>query len=235
MTLQKPLYLLCSLLLATHSYGVTVFSDDFNEADGTLLNGKSPDIGTAYNVLEGAAGLTVTGGQYNTTGAKRVVFANFSAAPSALLPQFYATVDVTLISHNGGVSGFSFYDGPGDGDERFFFGDRSGVTTTWGLERSGGGPSGDAAGYSGPHVVTFAYNFNTGVTELYDGPTATGTPLVGFTTTTGLALNRFRGLNDGGGDYAVSNFVATAVPEAGASALLLTAAGTVLLRRRRQA
>lgn len=120
----------------------------------------------------------MTGGQYNTTGAKRVVLAGFTANPSALLPEFSATVDVTLISHNDGVSGFSFYDGPTNADERFFFGDRSGATTTWGLERSGGGPSGQAAAYSGPHVVTFAYNCNTGFTALYDGPTAAGAPLV---------------------------------------------------------
>lgn len=60
MMIRSPLCLLSSLLLSTltSSHGVTVFSDGFNEADGTALQGKLPDIGTACNVLEGAGGST---------------------------------------------------------------------------------------------------------------------------------------------------------------------------------
>src|SRR6478752_2145165 len=102
-----------------------LFADDFSEADGTVLKGKTPDTGISWEQT-GGADVTLQGGVASTVGAARVVFGNFTGAPSQAEPILTVTFDATLISHNGGYAGVSLFAGA---DEKIFIGDLSGETT----------------------------------------------------------------------------------------------------------
>ncbi|RYD32950.1 MAG: hypothetical protein EOP86_14515 [Verrucomicrobiaceae bacterium] len=207
-----------------------IFADDFSESDGTVLKGKTPDTGISWEQT-GGTDVTIQGGVASTVGAARVVFGNFTGAPSVAEPLLTVTFDTTLISHNGGYAGVSLFAGT---DEKIFIGDLSGDTTGWGLSISGGG-SGSNDTYSGAHTVTISYDFSTGLTQLFDGASASGVPLLTQNAAPGLELNRLRIANDGGGDIALNSVLVqtSPVPEASTFAFLLSGLGILLIRRRR--
>lgn len=234
MSLTRNLLLSAAGALAftvSTSQAAVIFADDFSDADGTVLNGKAPDVGISWEQTSGTE-VTVQGGRIDTTGAARVIFGNFTAL-GADEPLLILTADVTLISHNGGFAGISLFQGD---SERIFLGDLSGETTTWGLSIAGVGDA-SSESYSGPNTLTLTYDFNTGLTQLFDGAAPAGNPLISLNAEPGLAFNRFRIANNNGGDIALAGItVQTApIPEPGSAALL--AAGLALAgasRRRRK-
>jgi hypothetical protein len=258
-TLLKAPLLLAFTCLSSPLQAAVVFSDDYSEPNGTAINFKMPDVGGAYSVTEGAAndvnnggvagaGLSVLNGQYISDGAKRVVFADFNnviATLGSATPLLTAVIDGNFFRNlppDTRLGGLSLFIGA---TEAFFIGDRSGAITDFGVEFSGGGTGATIAGRNGPLVSTFTYNYNTGDVFVYNGPTASGAPLLSLPGATsgpgggsgaGLAINRIRFLNDGGGDISFNSlsFDISAIPEPTSHLLLGGTAALGLLKRRRR-
>lgn len=208
------------------SQGATVFLDDFSDPDGTPLDGRLPNIGSAWDLTEGA-GLNVVGGRIDTTGAARQAFGGFTAALGSgqSLTLSYDTVAVAGNNSFNGYEGISLFVG---NNEEIFTGSPN-AAPFYGV--AGGGLGGDQIGTDATPAttVTFTYAFDTGA---WSFSTATGGELTG-TGTANLALDRLRIANGNGGDIAVDNIKVDVVPEPG-SFLLLGIAGLAFISRRRK-
>ncbi|MBB5351662.1 hypothetical protein HNR46_001901 [Haloferula luteola] len=209
-------------------HAATVFADDFSETDGTEISGKAPDVGSAWT----GTAPTIVAGTYDSTGAGRGTFGNFTVALGA--GQVLTLTYDSMVPNGGaffttGWAGVSLYAG---GSERLFTGD-SGVDTIWsvdqaavlGLNLSSPGDSTEITS------VTLQYYYDTGAWAF---STTSGVNLSG----TGLAFEAFdqiRIANGSGGDIRIDNLNVdiSAVPEPSASLFAgLSVLGLGFLRRR---
>ena len=217
------------LILASFSaQAALVFQDDFSDPDSTLLHGKAADIGSAWNVTDGASDFDIQAGSLDTLGAGRTAYASFTSILAA--GQTVTLTFDTLDQTNGGnmfngYSGVSLYEG---GNEQIFVGNPS--AGFWGV--TGGGISG--ANSSDSTVVataTFTYIFDSGD---WTFATTSGVSLAG-TGTAGLAFDELRIANGSGSDIHLDNISVdvSAVPEPSSSALIGLGGLSLILRRRK--
>ncbi len=208
-----------------------VFADDFNEADGTAVPNKLPDVGPRWSQTSGA-GLTVQNDKIDTQGGARVLFGTFERALShdETFSFDFVTADTNGAFHSGGWAGISLYAG---GVEQIFIGD-PGNATEWGL---GGAqfPSGLNTGVVGEAMHgLFLYSFNTGAYQFFLDDAL----LLSGAISPGLALDSLRIANNSGGDIAVDSLDVRfgPVPEPVTMALLgLASCGLGGYVRRRRA
>lgn len=205
-----------------------VFADDFNEANGTLVNGKAPDVGGNWSVTVGSAGLDVQSGEVDTAGGARAAFGTFTEALSTgrTLVLDFETADTTGLFHSNGFAGISLFEG---GTERIFIGDPGGASSVWGLRQSG--LSDDTTVADESVVGKFLYAFDTGAYQLF----LNGVLEANGTIASGFALDRVRFANGDGGDINVSELVVSfEIPAPAALPAGLALIGLAAARRRRR-
>lgn len=213
----------------------TLFSDDFSEANGTLINNKPADIGGNITVTEGGADLDIQAGSVETQGARRVINFPFTQPITAndILTVTVGYLESGGTFFSGGFAGFRLMAGATTLTEVGFFGDPSNSTAGYYVGASSAGTGGfQSTQATEPGNLVFTYVYNTGAATLSFNGTQLG-------TTTLAAAQPIRALqaeNNGGGDQHFTSVVATAVPEP-TTALMGVFAGTGLLalRRRRSA
>lgn len=191
---------------------ITVFSDDFNDSDGTHLNGKDPDVGAgAWEVTKG--GIKVQDGILDIMGELR----NTAFAPLGT-PQLNDHTHILLMTltvegpGGEGWAGVSLYTGD---QERIFVGDPCGGGGDWALHPAGFQAINACPLLSGKTTVTLRYNYRTGLAELFEGDQTTGTPLASEWIAAGLSFDRIRIANgsaydaalDAGGSEAEASFL----------------------------
>ncbi len=216
------LTLLAGSVFASGTHAATVFADDFNDADGTVLNGKAADVGGPWSEN---TGVTINGGVLDTSGAGRTAFADFTAAlgPGEMITVTYDAAE-SAGSFSTGWAGVSLYVG---GSEEVFIGN-PGSIDNWGLDGGTIGGTQDTGQTAEDLTATFTYAYDTGD---WTFALSTGENLAG-TGGSGRAFNRVRIANGEGGDLAVDSLQVDIVPEP-ASFLLLGLGGVTMLIRRR--
>lgn len=163
------LFVLLSILSGS---GADVFRDNFTATNGTPLDGRTPEVGTAWSVTTGAADLVITDNAVDTSVVpfgQAVAFGGFTSALSTgqvLTLRFSTAAPAnTGFLGTGGWGGVTLYTGGSGGTEQFFFGKPSGFGyPDWGI-------TGAAVGWSVwlfPEVLTdaepvvFTYRYDTG-------------------------------------------------------------------------
>lgn len=171
---------------------VTVFADDFDEADGTELHGKRPDIGEGrWEVTIGDA--IIKDNVFDTSGAYRK--AAFVAVPPMLNELSHIlllTIEAETAEsamHTAGWAGVSLYTGE---EERIFVGDPNGAGISWGLHPAGWQAHHAAPDLSGARIVTLRYDYRSGLTELFEGESTTGEALASEWIAPNLVFDRLR-------------------------------------------
>lgn len=222
--LMARIGILMTIAYTSTAYAAIVFSDDFSEPSSTVIDGKAPDVGNAWNEVTSTNITVGVSNTLDTTGAARYLEAAFTdtlGAGETLTISF----DAGLKSSNGfGVVTLRSAFG---GAELFNLG------TTWANGRGVGGAGGasfvgnvDATSTLIP--ITFTYEYDTGAWT-YSGPNGSGSGA----GTTGLALATLDVRNGSGGDIIVDNLTVNIVPEP-ATAFLGGVGMLALLRRRRR-
>ena len=213
LTLAAMLAILVCFAGQGQAMGQDIFADNFDDPDGTPVNGKAPDLGSGnWNVTVGAGGFNVNAGAANTTGGARQGFATFldTLSPGETLTLNFAT------SAPGGGNFFSagfaniaLYDN--GGSERIAIGD-SGGATTWSIEHGGVGllfaaPLASPGSQTEEASGSATYEYNTGAYDF----TVTPNGFPAFNDSGALAsgdgyrINNLRIANNNGGDIAVSD------------------------------
>ncbi len=168
---------------------IVVFADDFSDPNGTLLDGKEPDIGgSAWKVQLGQ--LQVRDGKLDTRGELR---------SKAFVDLGYPHLDdhshilLMTIEAEGpgdeGWAGVSLYTGD---QERIFVGDPNGPDGDWALHPAGEVAHNACPLLAGKSLVTLRYNYRTGLAELFEGRTTTGKPLASQWIAPHLSFDRLR-------------------------------------------
>lgn len=229
---MKPAQLVCIpcvaafALLTSTSYAVVVFADDFSEPDGTEIIGKAPDVGSAWT----GSAPTISGSSFDTTGAGRGAYANFTV-PLAAGQSITLTYDtLELLGNNffsGGYAGVSLFVG---GSEQVFTGDTGGAAF-WGVDQPAVGGANISTDATAVTSATFQYAYDTGA---WSFTTASGVSMSGIGVA-GAAFDRLRVANGNGGDIRIDNLSVdiSAVPEPGSLALLGFSILGLGMRRRR--
>lgn len=193
---------------------IVVFSDDFNDPDGTPLEGKVPDIGAGpWRATRGE--MAVRNGVLDTRGELRN--AAFAPLGPPHLNDLTHILLLTIEAHGPGDEGWagvSLYTG---GQERIFVGDPCGGSGDWALHPVGWQAINACPLLSGKSTVTLRYNYRTGLTELFEGEETTGTPRASQWIAPGLAFDRIRIANgsmmdailDAGGSESETNIYDT--------------------------
>ncbi len=201
---MKRSQVLMSLVVCVMSYAsaqaVPVLSDDFNDANGTVLDGKAPDVGGAPWDQTVGANVTVQSGAVSTSGGARTAF-GFFTTPLATGQRltFDFTTNAIGNFHSGGFAGLSLFTG---GTERVFIGDLSGASTNWGVSFPGGSPASVTTSVAGAaQTGQFTYDFRSGAYGLKLGSTVAA----GGFGPAGLAMDRLRFINDLGGDIVIDS------------------------------
>jgi arabinogalactan endo-1,4-beta-galactosidase len=152
---REGIQLLIALLLGVMVFSVqaeVVFQDDFSEADGTAINGKSPDIGSGNWWSETSAN-QVSGNSFTQVDSSSVSFTRAPTAGEAVTVTIVAGAD-SVFTH-GGWTGVTLK--PWESWNSVAVGD-SGSNSQW-VETSGGSSTGDS---SAPNTVTLIYVYDTG-------------------------------------------------------------------------
>ncbi|MCO6047070.1 hypothetical protein NG895_24495 [Aeoliella sp. ICT_H6.2] len=215
-----------------------VAADDFDDADGTLLDGKAPDVGANWRVTQGGGDLDVQGGVLDTTGAGRTGFLDFAGGKALgageLLTMRLTTQDPSGSNFfSGGYAGFSFFEGS-DASEVMFIGDTGGGEF-WGLDQTLVGGTTLSTNNDPDATAVFTYSFDSGAYAL----TIDGAVELSGTGTANLAVDRFRFVNGGGGDLIMDSLavdISTEVPEpASVVTVVLAFTGLAVVLRGRRA
>lgn len=171
---------------------VTVFADDFNEPDGTELDGKQPDIGEgAWKVTMGDA--IIRDNVFDTSGAyRKAAYASIPPMLNELSHVLLLTIEAETSEsamHTAGWAGVSLYTGE---EERIFVGDPNGAGISWGLHPAGWQAQNACPELSGKTIVTLRYDYRTGLTELFEGESTTGEALASEWIAPNLVFDRLR-------------------------------------------
>ena len=182
------------------SHGEILFSDSFDDADGTPLPAKPPIVGAAWTQPNGPA-MTVQGGAISTVGEARTAFAEFARPFNGGDRVLKMTIDLTFLATNNGYGGISLFDGT---REVIFIGDLSGSFASLGMQ---GPPAGEQA-FADPvtllGAITFTYDYDTGRATIFSGTEISGPVLATAGYSPLLTFDRIRIENGGGGDIGVS-------------------------------
>lgn len=226
------------------SSAAVIFSDDFSEADGTVLAGKSPDTGLLWEATGGGTAIAVSGNAVDTSGAARTGFANFSRSTT--------TTEITTVVLNNlapgiptanaanffkGFAHYTLFTGGSAGTAQIIFGDLSSTTTTWGIQNAAtAATSVNPTNNRTVNTATFVYNPVTGIASLSLSNLGGGetNPVASLNVGTNKTFDSLRFANGSTGDLKFTNISvdATTVPEP--SAALLGAVGALALMRRRR-
>ena len=217
-----------AILTIPAAQAAVVFSDDFSEADGTLIDGKAPDVGNAWSAPSST--LAISNSSLDTSGAGRTVFGGFASSLAAgqILTLTYDTIAVGGGNFfSGGYAGVSLFVG---GDERVFTGD-TGAGATWGVDSGAIGSAILSQDSTATTTATFSYAYDTGD---WSFTTTSGVDLSGVGQV-GEAFSQLRIANGSGGDIRVDNVVVdiSAVPEPSAYVLFGIAGLSLGFLRRR--
>jgi hypothetical protein len=226
---SRSLLVAATIFAPAVGHGALVFSDDFSEPAGTLIDGKAADIGGPWS--ETGGGTVSAAGTFDTTGAARTAFGGFTSALGAgqVLTLSYDTFALGNF-FSGGYAGVSLYVGD---SEQLFTGDL-GSDTVWGVAQAVVGgedtpdPGGDATGETS---ATFTYDYDSGA---WTFTTLAGVDMSG-TGLPGAAFDQLRVANGSGGDINVDNITVdiSAVPEPSIAVLSGLALASLGMRRRR--
>jgi hypothetical protein len=240
-----PILLGSVFFLSANLFADVVFRDTFTAQNGTILNGRTPEVGKAW---EDNSGLTIqsgavdTSGAYNSTSAYGFFADGLTLSSVQTLQLSFDTLTPTNQNFfaSGRWAGISLFSGS---DEKFIIGKISSLTG-WGIgdystNTTGLVPGIGTAPADAAQSVQFTYAYDTGAWILTVG----GSSISGFAHT-GLAIDRVRIGSDGYNyaDIAVTKIEAdiTSLPEPATSAavfsgLLLFALTRARQRRLRQA
>jgi len=187
--------------------GTVVFSDDFSETPGTLIVGKSPDVGSAWTGTGNGTAVSAAN-TLNTAGNARTLFGGFTALGAGqILTLTYDTLSFGGGSFNG-YAGVSIFSGGSGGNERVYTGDL-GNANSWGVDGSAlGNHAASPLDTTATTSATFTYAYDTGA---WTFTTTSGVNLSG-TGTANAALNTLRVANGSGGDIEVDNLVVDISP-----------------------
>jgi ferric-dicitrate binding protein FerR (iron transport regulator) len=189
-----------------------IFDDDFNEAPGTLLEGKSPDVGKPWVIHEQQGIITTGGGRLDTSGGFRHLGAIF-AEPTAgegrqvILMSFATTPPAVLEDKKTRRSGI----------ERITLTDANGKRICsvialareehrWRLRDDTGGKESGLTRLSAleSHDLTLRYDPAAGKISLHAGSNVRGETLAEITTETNAIPVSLELWNDYGGDFAIT-------------------------------
>lgn len=226
-----------AIAFAAPASATVVASDDFDDANGTLLDGKPADGGGTWRVTQNGGDLDIQAGALDTTGAGRTGFLDFSGdaalGPGEVLSLIVTTQNPSGDNYfSGGFAGFSFFTGSDDA-EAIFVGD-TGAGESWGVDGPGfAAVLSDNADPDATAVFTYAYD--TGAYSL----AVDGMEELSGDIPADFAVDRFRFINGGGGDFIMDEFtvdISNAIPEPNSVAVLAVAAvGLAVAVRRRTA
>lgn len=235
----------CSIAMAalglSQASAQVIAADDFNDADGTAVNGKAADVGNGNWSAPG--GQSINGGILDTAmvGEHQGSFLSFTqplAAGQTLTMNFTSAESAkTTFLGGGAYAGISFFI---DDSEKVFVGDPGGGQPVNGWALDGFAfPGPQSSQYTGlaNEVVsgTFTYSFDTGAATLSvtDGATVMSTT---HTYLSGLALNRIRiqSGSDANAGIAVNSFsVSAVVPEPTSLGIMLAGVAGLVRRSRK--
>ena len=234
--------LLISVLSAS---GTDVFRDNFTAATGTLLNGRTPEVGGVWNVTTGAASLTITDNAVDTSVvslSEALAYGGFTSTLSTgqvLTLRFSTAAPAsTGFLGTGGWGGVTLYSGGSGGTEQFFLGKPSGSGyANWGI-------TGAAVGWNAwtfsqsltnAESVVFTYDYDTGAWTYSVGSASTG-----GTAASHMAFDTVRiasGTDQGQTAIKVQDVSVGVVPEPSSFVLLALGGlgiGACLYRRKRR-
>ncbi|MGJ8724808.1 MAG: hypothetical protein ACSHYB_09650 [Roseibacillus sp.] len=171
---------------------VTIFADDFDEPDGTELDGKRPDLGDGrWKVTVGNA--TIENQIFDTAGAyRKAAYVSIPPVLNELSHVLLLTIEAETSEsamHTPGWAGVSLYTGD---EERIFVGDPNGQGISWGLHPAGWQAQNACPDLSGATIVTLRYDYRTGLTELFEGESTTGEALASEWIAPYLVFDRLR-------------------------------------------
>lgn len=235
-----PILALLGSLSHSGNAAVILASDDFSEANSTVLHNKAADVGGNWDVTVNNT-VTIQGNAFDTDQAPGVqAFLGFTrslAAGETLRFEFTTVATAGTMFEAGGLfAGFNIYTGS---TNRIFVGDPGGTP----VDNSPQNWSASGAALLTPGTVIqtnindesvtgiFSYDFDTGASSLtIDNGSSSNT--INLLYTSGLALDRIRiASGTGASEINVDRFEIIAVPEP--SAALLGSLGAMLLLRRR--
>jgi len=133
-----------------------VFSDDFSEANGTLLDNKAPDVGNGTWFISATTGelQEINGGVVNSFDNPAGPLGPFTAfssvapggsftplAANQVLKFSFSTVASGGIFHGGAIAGFHLYNNPGSLTPQVFIGTSGSApsNSVWRVEDGAGG------------------------------------------------------------------------------------------------
>lgn len=190
--------------VSSHPRIELVFQDNFAEADGTPLHGKSPTRGLGpWEVAQGNPSLI---DQLVDTSGEQIKA--FAPLPPGILNSrdhvLLVTVEVeepdSRQFHSEGWAGVSLFTGE---EERIFLGDPFGPGVSWALHPFGSTAVMPSPPLHGKRTVSLRYDYRTGLAELFEGLHCHGDAVASEWIPAGLNFDRLRIGNGEGGDLAL--------------------------------
>ncbi|MBB5351928.1 hypothetical protein HNR46_002167 [Haloferula luteola] len=197
----------------------TLFSDDFNEAEGTPLSGKRPDVGSPWMVLREKIPTYIGDGTLDTSGGYRRLSAPFRRQPTANGKQvFLITLSTTQPqrisdkeSRLGGSESIRVWDDRGTA--LFSLVALAKESHQWRLQDGDAGSVSDLLDLSAlaPHQLTLCFDPSSKSLTLHEGASPQGRRLARLDTTRGVSPVSLTVENDDGGDLALTRIFARSV------------------------
>ncbi|WP_367873155.1 FecR domain-containing protein [Luteolibacter sp. Populi] len=192
----------------------TIFDDNFDDPDGTVLDKKKPDTGLPWATLMEMNPSTISGGMLDTSTGPRSLQARFKADQSSKRRVYIVNFSTQVPGNIWDKAGYP------DAAERITFlrpGDaplfslvaRASRTHHWQIknELNGDHSIGTRVSSLLQHDLTLTYDSGTGEVRLYKGSSTKGTLIdQPFKVGAGNSLDSVIVSNDGGGDVALENF-----------------------------